>query len=226
MLRARPSHAVSEVDRDAEKWSHETRLPVPVDTDGTRPSRRSVLAVAHRPILQPRRFERDSLGEVEGLHATEVPADALHVGRSRSEFAGDDLVHTERRGEEGFPAVEVLDDAVDDAVDAAEIVDDGSESVASEGEWDRRDFVISEYSNIISKNEEALEEIEEYYNKSYESIPKGIWALMAGIVLTLGLFISGDAVVLVALTLASIPPDSEGLEPRFCCRRLHVVERI
>jgi hypothetical protein len=67
-----------------------------------------------------------------------------------------------------------------------------------------RDFVISEYSNIISKNEEALEEIEEYYNKSYESIPKGIWALMAGIVLTLGLFISGDAVVLVYSFLSII----------------------
>jgi DNA-binding NarL/FixJ family response regulator len=30
----------------------------------------------------------------------------------------------------------------------------------------------------------------------------------------------------VVLTLASIPPDSEGLEPRFCCRRLHMAESI
>jgi hypothetical protein len=30
----------------------------------------------------------------------------------------------------------------------------------------------------------------------------------------------------VVLTLASIPPDGEGLEPRFCCRWLHVAECI
>jgi len=30
----------------------------------------------------------------------------------------------------------------------------------------------------------------------------------------------------VALTLASIPPSGEGLEPRFCGRRFHVAERI
>jgi hypothetical protein len=31
---------------------------------------------------------------------------------------------------------------------------------------------------------------------------------------------------MVVLTLALIPPDSEGLEPRFYCRRLHVAKRI
>jgi hypothetical protein len=30
----------------------------------------------------------------------------------------------------------------------------------------------------------------------------------------------------IVLTLASIPPDCEGLEPRFCRRWLHVAERI
>ncbi|WEL22612.1 PIN domain containing protein [Halorhabdus sp. BNX81] len=77
--------------------------------------------VCHQLLLQSHRLYRDSLGELYGLHAAEVLASLVDIGRAgRVDLADEDFEDADTRGEKRILIVNERDYVVD----IAQVVDD------------------------------------------------------------------------------------------------------